>query len=74
MKKSWNEICIEVKNKMVSDGVPKHVQFISTEEKISFGLKEGGRIPKNTIEWVNAPGADESAFVSQNGAQKESQN
>ena len=51
---SLHEICEFATNKMVSEHITKHVSFIGTDDKISFGLKEGGRIPKVTIEWVDA--------------------
>jgi len=58
MNKSLNEICVNAVNEMVHEGIEKHVQFISPEDNISFGLKEGGKIPKVTIEWVNASEAN----------------
>ena len=53
MEKTLHEICVEAVNKMVSEGTLRHESFISTEDNISFGLKEDGRIPKVTIEWVD---------------------
>lgn len=57
-----NEKCVEAVNEMVGEGIEKHVQFISPEDNISFGLKEGGKIPKVTIEWVDASEADPENF------------
>lgn len=53
-KLTLHEICVEAVNLMVTEGIEKHTSFISGEDNISFGLKEGGRIPKVTIEWVDA--------------------
>jgi len=58
MNKSLHEICVEAVEKMHSDRIHHHVSFISAEDNISFGLKEGGKIPKVTIEWVDASEAD----------------
>jgi hypothetical protein len=62
MKFALNEICVNAVNEMVHEGIEKHVQFISAEDKILFGLKEGGKIPKVTIEWVDASEADPENF------------
>lgn len=59
---SLNEICVEAVNQMVNDGVTKHIQFISAEDDIWFGLKAGGKIPKITIEWVDAQEAAPKNF------------
>ena len=75
MKKNLHEICVEAVNEMVKENISHHVSYISGEDAISFGLKEGGKIPKVTIEWVEAeesypkpgdPGYD--AFVENHGA------
>ena len=58
MKKSLHEVCVEAVNQMVGEGITNHVSYISGEDAISFGLKDGGRIPKVTIEWVDASEAD----------------
>ena len=57
-----HEICVEAVEKMYSDHISHHVSFISPEDDISFGLKEGGKIPKVTIEWVDASEADPKNF------------
>lgn len=62
MKKTLNEICVEAVNEMVHEKITKHIQFISAEDKITFGLKEGGKIPKVTIEWVDASEASPENF------------
>lgn len=54
MEKSLHRICVEAVNKMVVEGIVRHVSFISPEDEIVFGLKEGGKIPKVTIEFVDA--------------------
>ncbi len=53
-KASIHDVCVEAVNLMVEEGIEKHISFISGEDSIRFGLKEGGRIPKVTIEWVDA--------------------
>jgi hypothetical protein len=50
-------LCVAAVNQMVEEGIEKHIQFIHPEDEIKFGLKEGGRIPKVTIEWVDASDA-----------------
>lgn len=49
-----HELCVLAVNKMVKENITKHVSYISTEDNIFFGLQEGGKIPKVTIEWVDA--------------------
>lgn len=49
-----HEACIEAVNLMVEEGIEKHISFIHADDNIRFGLKGGGRIPKVTIEWVDA--------------------
>jgi len=51
--KTLHEICVEAVNKMAEEEITHHVSYISAEDKISFGLKSGGKIPKVTIEWVD---------------------
>ena len=46
-------LCVAAVNQMVRDGIEKHISFIGPEIGIEFGLKDGGRIPKVTIEWVD---------------------
>lgn len=50
--KTLHELCVIATNKMISDNVTKHISYISPEDDITFGLKEGGKIPKVTIEFV----------------------
>lgn len=57
-KASIHDVCVEAVNLMVEEGIEKHVSFISGEDSIRFGLKDGGRIPKVTIEWVDASEAN----------------
>lgn len=57
-----NDICVEAVNEMVHEEIEKHVQFISGKDNITFGLKEGGKIPKVTIEWVDASEANPENF------------
>lgn len=52
MENSLHEMCVEVVNKMVQENITNHISYISGEDNIFFGLKEGGKIPKVTIEWV----------------------
>jgi hypothetical protein len=59
---SLHELCVEAVEKAYSDHISHHTSFISAEDDISFGLKEGGRIPKVTIEWVDASEADPKNF------------
>ena len=59
---SVHELCVAAVNRMVEDEADRHVSFISTEDDISFGLKEGGKIPKVTIEWVDESEADPKNF------------
>ncbi len=58
MTNNLHELCVQAVNKMVEEGITRHMSFISPEDDISFGLKEGGKIPKVTIEWVDASEAD----------------
>ena len=62
MEKSLHEICVEAVNKMVEENITRHISFVSGEDAISFGLKEGGKIPKVTIEWVEASEANPENF------------
>ena len=55
-------LCVFAVNKMVKEGITRHVSFISAEDDITFGLKESGKIPKVTIEWVDASEANEENF------------
>ena len=48
-----HDICVVAVNKMIDEGIHKHISYISNEDNIIFGLKEGGKIPKVTIEWVD---------------------
>jgi hypothetical protein len=47
-------ICVMAVNKMVEEHITRHVSFIGSDDDIKFGLKEGGKIPKVVIEWVDA--------------------
>ena len=58
-RNTLHEICVMAVNAMVEDGVEKHISYISAEDNINFGLKNGGRIPKVTIEWVDASEAED---------------
>jgi len=53
MKIGLHELCVEAVNAMVEEGIEKHVSYISAEDNITFALKEGGKVPKVTIEWVD---------------------
>lgn len=57
MGQSLHDICVELVNQMVSEGIQKHVSYISKEDNISFPLK-GNMIPRVTVEWVDASEAD----------------
>lgn len=61
---SLHELCVAAVNKMVENEVDRHVSFISVEDDLRFGLKEGGKIPKVTIEWVDENEADPKNFES----------
>lgn len=58
MKKSLHEICVDAVNKMVAEDINQHVSYINGSECVGFALKEGGKIPKVTIEWVDGSEAD----------------
>jgi hypothetical protein len=52
-----HELCVEAVNKMVEEGIIRHISYISPEDAIAFELN-GDKIPKVTIEWVDASEAD----------------
>lgn len=54
--------CVSAVNEMVRQGIEKHISFIDGEDDITFGLKEGGKIPKVTIELVDASEAEPKNF------------
>ncbi|HLE52717.1 MAG TPA: hypothetical protein VI755_11680 [Anaerolineales bacterium] len=58
LKLDLHDLCVLVVNKMVEEGITKHISFISPEDNLTFGLKEDGKIPKVTIEWVDASEAE----------------
>lgn len=55
-----HDFCVAAAVAMVNDGSEKHVSYIGAEDlnETTFALKEGGKIPKVTIEWVDASEAD----------------
>lgn len=57
-----HEMCVMSVNRMVGDGITRHVSYISPEDAINFGLKANGRIPKVTIEWVDEHEAQPDKF------------
>ncbi|OGR31698.1 MAG: hypothetical protein A2139_07585 [Desulfobacca sp. RBG_16_60_12] len=58
LKLDLHDICVIAVCKMVEQGISQHITYVSGEDNITFGLKEGGRIPKVTIEWVDASEAE----------------
>lgn len=64
---SLHEICVQAVNSMVKENITRHISYIGADDAITFGLKEGGRIPKVTIEWVDASEADPENHTSQSG-------
>ena len=58
MEVTLHEICVAAVEKMVEDGVEKHVSYISAEDNPAFSMRADGKIPKVTIEWVDASEAD----------------
>ena len=52
-----HELCVEAVNKMVEEGITRHISYVSPEDAITFGMKDT-LIPKVTIEWVEASEAD----------------
>jgi hypothetical protein len=52
-----HELCVEAVNKMIEEDITRHISYISQADAITFELK-GSKIPKVTIEWVDASEAD----------------
>jgi hypothetical protein len=52
MSETLHRLCVHAVNQMVAEGIEKHISYIDQDDQITFGLKEGGKIPKVTIEWV----------------------
>ena len=53
-----HELCVRAVNVMVEQGVTRHISYITPEDNINFQLSLSGKIPKVTIEWVNAQEAE----------------
>ena len=58
---STHDICVAAFIAMYRDGATKHITYIDQADLVNsdIGLKEGGRIPKVTIEWVDAKEAQQ---------------
>lgn len=59
-------LCVRAVNRMVAEGITHHVSFISGEDDITFALPSG-RIPKVTIEWVDAAEAEPQTAAAETG-------
>ena len=54
-----HELCVRAVNVMVEQGVTRHVSYITPEDNVSFfRLGLIGKIPKVTVEWVDAQEAE----------------
>ena len=53
-----HELCVRAVNVMVEQGVTRHISYITPEDNINFQLDLSYKIPKVTIEWVNAQEAE----------------
>ena len=60
-----HEFSIATALAMVADGANKHVSFIDSEDwnpTFPFAFKEGGKILKVTVEWVESSEADPAKY------------
>ena len=62
---SCHDFCVAAAVSMVRDGSTKHESFVDGEDAGDvIGFKEGGKILKVTIEWVDASEANPEMFQS----------
>ena len=53
-----HELCVRAVNVMVEQDITRHISYITPEDNINFQLSLDGKIPKVTIEWVDAKEAE----------------
>lgn len=46
-------VCVLAVNKMVSEGITRHISYISPDDGVAFLMKDNGRVPRVKIEWVD---------------------
>ena len=53
-----HELCVRAVNVMVEQGITRHVSYITPEDNVNFHFSLDEKIPKVTIEWVDAQEAE----------------
>jgi hypothetical protein len=59
---SLHKICIAAIEKMIKEGITRHVSYANPDDQLPFDIPFNIKIPKVTIEWVDASEAMPERF------------
>lgn len=54
MEETLHEMCIKAIEKMIREGITRHVSYANPEDGLPFDIAFNIKVPKVTIEWVPA--------------------